>query len=161
MVERTTVSGARDAREPGARASGQRPERIRRREGVEPRHAIRPREVHRPIPARSRQSLRRSSARRTHDFTVPSGLAHVRRELGMRQPVIEGERDRLLGSGIERIDAVAHRPRLGAREEHLGGCHGVVGIVVFGGVIVVARERHGIDLHAAGAGRDSGCARST
>ena len=70
----------------------------------------------------------------------------MRGELGVRQALVERERDRLLGPGVERVDAVAHRARLGAREEHLGGRHGFGRQVVFGGVIVVGGQRHGIDF---------------
>ncbi len=97
-------------------------------------------------PAWSRHSLRRASPRRTHDLTVPSGCREMVRDLGVGQALVERQRDRLLLAAFERVDAVAHRLRLGGREQHLDGRSALGRQVDFGVIVVIARQRHGVGL---------------
>ena len=67
------------------------------------------------VPWRPRQSLQAHEAAADVRLHRAQGLAHVLGELRVRQPVEEGERDRLALLGIELLQAVADRVRVLAR----------------------------------------------
>src|ERR1700681_812964 len=55
------------------------------------------------------------------------GLAEMGRKLGVRQTLVEGERDRLLLSCFQSLDAAFDRERVRTRQQHLHRTGSVVG----------------------------------
>jgi hypothetical protein len=62
-------------------------------------------------------------------------------QLGMRQPLVERQRDRLFLSGVERIDAIAHRLRRSTGQQHLDGRRVARGQVELLSVVVIGGHR--------------------
>jgi hypothetical protein len=62
-------------------------------------------------------------------------------QFGVRQSLIERQRDRLFLSRVECVHAVAHQPRLRARQQHLHGRRIARGQVELLSVVVFQRHR--------------------
>ena len=74
-------------------------------------------------------------------------LAQMRGEFTVRQAVEERERDRLPRAAVERVDAVAHRSRVGSRQTSIStGVGPSAGNSIAGCIVVAAVEGDGVDL---------------